>query len=135
MAAIKGAIPWWGVPVNWIIGLYLFSSECDTVSDDLLRSHFRKPGRKLVLCGPSCEMLVNHLLALTSLNIRSHTDDSLVTSQPYLGYIQDFAMYARHSCGSTKSDISAVRKPLPLPGIKSSLEALVAIGWFVWQSG
>lgn len=64
MAAIKGAIPWWGVPVNWIIGVYFFSGERDIVTDDHLRSHFRKPGRKLILCGRSCEMLVGHLLVL-----------------------------------------------------------------------
>jgi len=56
MAAIKGAIPWWGVPVNWIIVTF----------GNLIGSLF--------------------FAAIFS------KYDGLVTDQPYLGYIQAFAI-------------------------------------------
>jgi len=56
MAAIKGAIPWWGIPVNWIIVTF----------GNLVGSLF------------FAAILAN--------------DDGLTTEQPYLGYIQSFAI-------------------------------------------
>ncbi|KAG9316376.1 putative formate/nitrite transporter [Chiua virens] len=56
MAAIKGAIPWWGVPVNWIIVTF----------GNLVGSLF-----------------------FAALLAKS---DGLVTAEPYLGYIQSFAI-------------------------------------------
>ncbi|KAI9572247.1 putative formate/nitrite transporter [Boletus coccyginus] len=56
MAAIKGAIPWWGVPVNWIIVTF----------GNLVGSLF------------FAAVLAKY--------------DGLTTGQPYLGYIQSFAV-------------------------------------------
>ncbi|KAN0090904.1 Formate/nitrite transporter [Tylopilus felleus] len=56
MAAIKGAIPWWGVPVNWIIVTF----------GNLVGSLF------------FAAILAKY--------------DGLTTTQPYLGYIQNFAI-------------------------------------------
>jgi len=56
MAAIKGAIPWWGVPVNWIIVTF--------------------------------GNLVGSLFFAAVLA----KDDGLITGQPYLDYIQNFAV-------------------------------------------
>ena len=44
--------------------MHFLSAECDIVVDDLLSSHFRKLGRKPILCGHSCEWLVNDLFVL-----------------------------------------------------------------------
>ncbi len=56
MACIRGAVPWWGLLYNWLIGVhtpqFLFRGT------NPASSHLRKPVRKLVLCVCSDQMYV-----------------------------------------------------------------------------
>jgi hypothetical protein len=75
MAVIKGAIPWWSIPVNWTIGEYLPMLPSSDAEYDF-GSFLRKPRWKFVLRSNLFEMSVcAHWLGLYCIDYRIQTMD------------------------------------------------------------
>lgn len=57
MACLKGVVPWWGLPWNWLLGERSCERCPEITATDILRfSDVWKPVREPVLCSRAGEM-------------------------------------------------------------------------------
>lgn len=113
MAALKRAIPWWGVPLNWIVGKYRPKPDLIQILSTLLCSLFRKSRWQSVLCRNPCEMSVRiHWLGLSygltcSYRRWANGGWSLCLIRKVIRYVSHFILiwksHCLNPCASTKA--------------------------------
>ena len=94
MACIQGAVPWWSLPLNWIIGASHLAS-------------YRRPGNLIPcevtfgnLCGSlffaavltKCTKLAASLYLWTCANANGIVDTGIISTAPYNAYAVSFAL-------------------------------------------
>ena len=92
MAVAKRAIPWWGLPVNWIIGKNRRSIDhYQTTKVNPIQVLFGNLTGSLFFAAilVHCKFFESHIPRSAA---HIWPDTAIVSTEPYIGFIQDFAM-------------------------------------------